>query len=441
LRKNKPSKLVESGVVLSKCLPITTETTNIMDRTGKQTKKASGRNGLCKCGSGKKTKKCCFSADKIEDAPIDEPHVRFSYHCLNNIWERFPDSKSTPEYWQTKEELNAFNDLLTIWMGIPATHLKQHGVREDAYNAIAQIQQQDAVTRLVNATKTRAHIDPSIAGGYFRSLGEMARIFHGFRMTLLLDDVFENSSETKERVEHDIMQCINAFRNMLLVGVYNTTLDDFVQENPGYEEESTTTILKSGDIRRYILIDIAKKRVHEVPVVDPNHDVLFWKRRTRLHYSRAFLGDLARFIESEAKPIFPTEWLCDRKVQAMLQVDGGSSEELITPFGACTDDTKCTPMPSLAKGSRLTDLLGSDSDRDDDAIAAEHGAIVPKKDWVYIGRDGKNLMYHPIPTFKWTLKEDREKIVGYFHYLSAVFCSGNSVVLSPLEWLQKQHTN
>jgi hypothetical protein len=419
---------------------VTAITNNIMDGTEKQPKKA-GRNALCKCGSGKKNKKCCFLAERIEDAPIDEPHVCFSYHCLNNIWERFPDSNSTPEYWQTKEELDAFNDLLTIWMGIPATDLKQHGVREEAYNAISQIQQQDAVTRLVNATKERAQIDPSLAGGHFRSLGEMARIFHSFRMTLLLDDVFETSSENKQRVQQDLMQCIDAFRNMLLVGVYNKTLDEFVLENPGYEEESTTTILKSADTRRYILIDIAKKRVHEVPVVDPNHDVLFWKRSTKLHYSQAFLGDLAHLIESDGKTILPTEWLCNRKVQAMRQVDAGSLAELIPPFGTCTHETKCTRMPSLSKGSRLTDLLGSDSDGDGDAMATEHARMAPKKDWVYIRRDGKNLMYIPNPTFKWNLQKDREKIVGYFHYLSAAFCPGNSVVLSPMEWLEKQHTN
>jgi hypothetical protein len=411
-----------------------------MDQTEKQPKKA-GRNALCKCGSGKKNKKCCFLAERIEDAPIDEPHVRFSYHCLNNIWERFPDSKSTPEYWLTKKELGAFNDLLTIWMGIPATDLKQHGVREDAYNAIAQIQQKDAITRLVNATKERAQIDPLLADGHFRSLGEMARIFHSLRMTLLLDDVFETSSETKEPVQNDIMQAIDAFRNMLLVGVYNKTLHELVQESPGCKEQSTTTILESGDTRRYILIDIAKKRVHEVPVIDPNHDVLFWKRCTMLHYSQAFLKDLAHLIESEGKTIFPSEWLCERKVEAMLQVDSGSLEELVPSFETHTDDTKGTPLPSLTKGSRLTDLLGSDSDGDDNAMATEHGTIVLKKDWVYMGCDGKNLMYHPIPTFKWTLKKDREKIVGYFQYLSAVFSPGHSVVMSPIDWLQKQHTN
>lgn len=413
-----------------------------MDRTKKQQPKKAARNGLCKCGSGKKNKRCCFLAERIEDAPIDEPHVCFSYHCLNNIWERFPDSKSTPEYWQTKEELDAFNDLITIWMGIPASDLKQHGVREDAYNAIAQIQQRGAVTRLVNATKERAQIDPSHEGGYFRSMGEMARIFHSLRMTLLLDDVFQTSSEAKEHLEKDIMQSIDAFRNMLLVGVYNRTLIDLVQENPGYEEESTTTILERGDTRRYILIDIAKKRVHEVPGVDPNRDILVWKRSTNLHYSQAFIGHLAHLMETDGKTIFPTEWLCDLKVQAMMQGNEGSAE-LIPPFRTGTDDVKVSAIPRLAKGCRLTELLGSDSDDGDvDAVATDHFTMPPKKDWVYMGIDGQDLMYHPIPSFKWTVKEDREKIAGYFHYLSTVFCQGHSTVaMSPIEWLQKQDAN
>lgn len=413
-------------------------------KTKHQPKKA-GRNALCECGSGKKGKKCCLLHDeRIEDAPIDAPHVCFSYHCLNNIWERFPDSKSTPEYWQTKEELDAFNELLTVWMGIPASDLVQHGVRTDSYNAISQIQQQVAVTKLLNATKDRVHIDPSVPGGYFRSLGEMARIFHKLRLTLLLDDVFLTSTENEALVREDILQEINSFRNMLLVGVHNKTLEECMQENPHYQESSNKSMVERRDTRRYILIDIAKKRVHEVPIFDPNHDVLFWKRSTSLHYSQAFLGHLARHIDNDGEIILPTNWLCDLKVHAMMEGNDGT-DELIQPFGTDTDDgtvdPKYPPMPGLAKGSRLMDLLRSDSDSDGSEAKTEHHTKAPKKDWVYIRSDGHDLKYHPTPSFKWTIKEDKGKIVGYLLYLSAVFGPIDTVAMSPVEWLRGQHGN
>lgn len=371
----------------------------------KQARQRNPMNGVCGCGSGKKFKKCCF----LRNVPADVPHLRMGQIVVDNIWKRFPASNTTEAYWMSKEELHAFNKLLDLWLGFPATYLKTHGVKAASYNAISDIKHKNAVKELLTATNNRMKILPSTPN-HFRILGEMARIFHLLRLRVFLlvktaSSTMTEEEEVPESVTNEVEDCLRAFCNMLTVGVYNKGIDRIMEEVEHLDDlPINTTILDSGSASVSILIDISRKRVHEVPNGDANSDVLFWSRSKNRNYSSAFLGALADYIDTEGRPILATEWLCQQKIEHIQ----------------CGDEYIGDIVPPLP---------GSDHDGGNNM---GHGT----KNWVYMHGSNGNLRYHPDPSFLWKLKDEKENIVGYLHYLSAQFSEGGGTIMTPTDWVQ-----
>ncbi len=360
-------------------------------------------NSACGCGSGKKFKKCCF----LKNASIDEPHLRMGQLVLDNIWKRFPHSNTTHEYWLTKEELDAFNELLDLWLGFPASMLEEYGVKAAAYNAISNIKHKKAVENLLRATRQRLTVLPT-KRNHFRTLGEVSRIFHSLSIALLKEQSFKEKGDMQENCTADVHKCIDSFRNMLLMGVYGTTLQEFMKSRKHEMPLPVNdTILQSKNTQVWILVDISRMRVHEVPCMDPDSDVLFWKCKSNLHYSSKYLGNLSDHIDALESVLLPTEWLCEQKLAHMK-----AEENLL--------DASTSPI-SRAKPSNNNGI---------------------KKNWVYFaGTDNSEMKYFPSPSFSWTIAAEKDLIVGYLRYLRDLFSAGDGSAMSPQEWMHTASTN
>lgn len=359
-------------------------------------------NSACSCGSGKKFKKCCF----LKNASIDEPHLRMGQLVLDNIWKRFPQSNTTNEYWLTKEELDAFNELLDLWLGFPASMLEEYGVKAASYNAISNIKHSKAVENLLKATRKRLAVFPT-KPNYFRTLGELSRIFYSLRMALLKKQSVQEEGGLLENVPVDVCNCIDSFRNMVLMGVYGTTLQEFMKSRKHEMPLAVNdTILQSKNTLVWILVDITKMRVHEVPCMDPESDVLFWKRKSNLHYSSKYLGNLSDHIEAFGSVVLPTEWLCEQKL-AHMKAGKNLSDAFTSPI--------------------LTGQISNDNET--------------KKNWVYFaGKDNSEMKYFPCPSFSWTITAEKDLIVGYLRYLSDLFSVQDGSAMSPQEWMHTTST-
>lgn len=325
---------------------------------------------------------------------------------VDNIWKRFPQSNATEEYWLTQDELDAFNHLLDLWLGFPATMLEEYGVKAPSYNAISNIKHKRAVEDLLKAMRGRLEVLPTEVN-HFRTLGELSRIFYSLRMELLKEQSMQEKSNVLEYTTVDVRNCVDSFRNMLLMGVYGTTLEEFVKSQKDHLPlPVNNTILQSNNTRVWILVDISKMRVHEVPCMDAESDILFWKRKSNLHYSSKYLGNLSDRIDALGTVLLPTEWLCEQKLAHMK---GG--------------ENLCDAFPS--------------------PISRMHASTenVIKKNWVYFaGKDNSEMKYLPCPTFCWTITADKHLIVGYLRYLSKVFSVQEESAMSPQHWMDTNRT-
>ena len=361
-------------------------------------------NAPCGCGSGKKFKKCCF----LKNAPADQPHLRMGQIVVDNIWKRFPQSNTTREYWLTEKELAAFNALLDNWLRFPPAFLEPHGLKIAAYNAISDLKHDKAVRQLFDATFERMEILPTTPN-HFRTLGEMARIFHKFRLKVCLLRTSTVAGASTEKEQDDVTNCIREFHNMLMVGVHNKSVDakfmeDWRELNGG---EENTALRNSGNGSVSILIDISNKRVHEVPNMDANSDVLCWTRKKNRHYSSAYLGCLADYIDTEGRPLLATEWLVQQKIE---HIQSGNS--------LADDFVPALPTNQGAgKGSQI------------------------ERNWVYMHGSRGSLRYLPEPTFLWKMRHQKDNIIGYLRYLNLQFIDDSESILSPSQWLESLDAN
>lgn len=355
------------------------------------------------------------------------PKFHFSEKVIQNMIERFPESANTTQYELTRAQLDAFNGILDLWLSIPGD--RDDGVNEDVLNAIHFLKEEDLLERLLASTKS-AHSFPKV----IFCLGELARIFHSLETLVQVDGSFfrtDRDSENNENALHlspDIHEQVDSMRNLMYVSVFNKTLKQAMVDygRLGGEhllEPKNKVILQSGNAKVYVLVDIHKRRIYEVPACDTSLDTLAWKGKQKREWCKMYLADLAETIAERKENrdplplLLPSCWLENRKIASLTGDDEDDQED---------GDNDGNKVPREMPAPHHKNTINTTGEQD-------------KAPQLIVLHPGKGILwYKPNEDFQWKVNRDKEKMAGYLQYLSDFFVldKGSHTLLSPVAWMK-----